>query len=107
MWWRLRHLLQHFVAAFWGGGHQVGKHLAFNIGSPITAVFNEPINAYDGLQISHYLQLSPSRGYVLEPWFNPPVAQALAMPGWFDDHYNNMRRYNRLSSIGVLTPTVN
>jgi choline dehydrogenase-like flavoprotein len=87
------------------GGTQVGKHLAFNIGSPITAVFNEPINAYDGLQISHYLQLSPSRGYVLEPWFNPPVAQALAMPGWFDDHYNNMRRYNRLSSIGVLTPT--
>jgi choline dehydrogenase-like flavoprotein len=87
------------------GGTQVGKHLAFNMGSPITAVFNEPINAYDGLQISHYLQLSPSRGYVLETWFNPPVAQALAMPGWFDDHYNNMRRYNRLSSIGVLTPT--
>jgi choline dehydrogenase-like flavoprotein len=87
------------------GGQQVGKHLAFNLGSPITAVFAEPINAYDGLQISHYLRLSPTRGYVLETWFNPPVAQALAMPGWFDDHYNNMRRYHRLAGVGVLVPS--
>jgi choline dehydrogenase-like flavoprotein len=87
------------------GGKQVGTHLAFNMGSPITAVFDRPINAYDGLQISHYLQLSPSQGYLLETWFNPPVAQALAMPGWFDDHYKNMQRYNHMSSVGVLVPT--
>ena len=87
------------------GNKQVGKDLCFNLGSPITAIFDEVINAYEGLQISHYLIQKPSRGYVMETWFNPPVAQALNMPGWFDDHFNNMLRYNRMSSVGILVPT--
>jgi choline dehydrogenase-like flavoprotein len=48
---------------------------------------------------------TPSRGYVLETWYNPPVAQALTMPGWFEDHYANMLRYDHLSSVGILTPS--
>lgn len=87
------------------GGKNVGKHLSFNLGSPMAAVFDEAINSYDGLQISHYLKLSPSRGYVLENWFNPPVAQALNMPGWFEDHFRNMLRYNRMTCVGVLVGT--
>ncbi len=87
------------------GGRRVGKNLSFNMGSPITAVFNDVVDSYDGLQLSHYLKLSPSRGYVIETWFNPPLAQALSMPGWFEDHYNNMRRYNRMTSVGVLVGT--
>jgi choline dehydrogenase-like flavoprotein len=87
------------------GGKNVGKHVSFNMGSPITAVFDELINSYEGLQISHYLELSPSRGYVMETWFNPPVSQALTMPGWFEDHYNNMRRYNRMTCAGILVGT--
>jgi choline dehydrogenase-like flavoprotein len=87
------------------GNPRVGKDLCFNLGSPITAVFDKVINAYEGLQISHYLLQKPSRGYVMETWFNPPVSQALTMPGWFDDHFNNMLRYNRLSSVGILVPT--
>ncbi len=84
---------------------QAGKRLSFNMGSPMTAVFDQVLNSYDGLQISHYLRLEPGRGYVLETWFNPPVAQALTMPGWFEDHFHNMRRYNRLSCTGVLVGT--
>ena len=38
----------------------------------------------------------------METWFNPPLAQALTMPGWFDDHYNNMQRYSKMSCSGVL-----
>lgn len=87
------------------GNKRVGKQLAFNIGSPVTGVFKERLNAYEGLQISHYLLQTPSRGYVLETWYNPPVAQALTMPGWFEDHYANMLRYDHLSSVGVLTPS--
>jgi choline dehydrogenase-like flavoprotein len=87
------------------GNDQVGKHLGFNLGSPITAIFDKPVNAFEGLQISHYLVQKPSQGYVMETWFNPPVAQALTMPGWFDDHFNNMLRYNRLSCVGILVPT--
>ena len=87
------------------GGDRAGKGLSFNMGSPMTGVFDQVLNAYAGLQISHYILEKPSRGYVIETWFNPPVAQALTMPGWFDDHFRNMRRYNRMSSAGVLVPT--
>lgn len=84
---------------------QAGKRLAFNLGSPLTGVFNRVLNSYDGLQISHYLEIEPSRGFIIETWFNPPVAQALTMPGWFEDHYNNMKRYNRMTCTGVLVGT--
>lgn len=86
-------------------GKNTGKRLSFNLGSPISAVFKKPINSYDGLQISHYLDISPNRGYIIETWFNPPMFQSTAMPGWFDDHYNNMKRYNRIACGGVLVGT--
>ena len=84
------------------GGKNAGKRLSFNIGSPITAVFDDVQNSYAGLQISHYLRITPNRGYIMETWFNPPLAQALTMPGWFEDHYNNMKRYNKMSCAGIL-----
>ena len=84
---------------------RAGKRLSFNIGSPITAVFPKamgPINAYKGLQISHYLQVSPDRGFIFETWFNPPMFQSTAMPGWWEDHWKNMHRYDRMTCTGVL-----
>ncbi|MEW6509898.1 MAG: GMC family oxidoreductase [Bacteroidota bacterium] len=93
-------LLRSGVAA-----ERAGKRLSFNLGSPMTAVFDRVLNSYDGLQISHYLEPRPSRGFVIETWFNPPVAQALTMPGWFDDHFKNMLRYNRMTCTGVLVGT--
>ena len=81
---------------------KAGKHLSFNVGSPMNALFPEIINSYDGLQISHYLQLKPDRGYIFETWFNPPMFQSTVMPGWWDDHYKNMHRYNRFACTGVL-----
>lgn len=84
---------------------RAGQGLAFNLGSPMTAVFDHAINAYDGLQISHYIRQRPSRGFIAEIWYNPPVAQALTMPGWFGDHFDNMLRYNRMASAGVLVAT--
>lgn len=81
---------------------RAGKRLSFNVGSPITAVFPEPIYSYKGLQISHYLQLNPSRGYIFETWFNPPMFQSTIMPGWWDQHWDNMHRYHRMACTGVL-----
>jgi choline dehydrogenase-like flavoprotein len=86
------------------GGGQVGENLAFNMGSPVHADFGTEIHAYDGLQISHYLE-QHRRGYVFETWFNPVVSQALNMPGWFEDHYRNMSRYTNLTAVGVLVGT--
>ncbi len=87
------------------GIRNAGKNLSFNLGSQMTAAFKEEINSYDGLQISHYLRRFPSQGYVIETWYNPPMFQSTAMPGWFDDHYRNMKRYNKITCAGVLVGT--
>jgi hypothetical protein len=81
---------------------KAGKNVSFNIGSPISAVFPNIIDSYKGLQISHYLQVNPNRGYVFETWYNPPMFQSTAIPGWWSDHFNNMKRYNRIACTGVL-----
>lgn len=82
----------------------VGRKLSFNMGAPMTAEFEETLNAYDGLQISHF-GVPRTNGFVFETWFNPPVAQALNMPGWFEDHFDNMLRYDHLMAVGVLVGT--
>jgi len=83
----------------------VGQGLCFNMGAPLTADFTDPVRAYEGLQISHFGRPRPERGWVFETWYNPPVAQALNMPGWFERHYANMRRYDHLMAVGILVGT--
>ena len=88
-----------------GKGLPVGRHVSFNMGAPLTAEFDEDLDAYDGVQISHIGRPPPERGWVYETWWNPPVSQALNMPGWFGAHYENMRRYRRLMAVGALVGT--
>jgi choline dehydrogenase-like flavoprotein len=82
----------------------VGRRLCFNMGAPLTAEFKDVQDAYAGLQISHY-GIPSDNGFVFETWFNPPVAQALNMPGWFEQHFENMQSYPRLGAVGVLVGT--
>jgi choline dehydrogenase-like flavoprotein len=84
----------------------VGQRFSANMGAPLTAELETPQRAYDGLQISHYGRPKDD-GYVFETWFNPPVAQALNMPGWFERHFENMLRYDHLMAVGVLVGTDN
>jgi choline dehydrogenase-like flavoprotein len=88
-----------------GGNLPVGKQFSCNMGSAVTAEFDEKLRAYDGLQISHYGLPKPWRGFVYETWWNPPVVQAINMPGWFEDHYENMRRFDHMMGVGVLVGT--
>jgi choline dehydrogenase-like flavoprotein len=87
-----------------GRGLPVGEQLCFNMGSPMTAEFDHELRSYDGLQISHY-GLPRDNGYAFETWFNPPVSQAVNMPGWFEQHFDNMSAFNRLMAVGVLVGT--
>ena len=87
-------------------GVPVGKGFCCNMGAPLTAEFASPQRAYAGLQISHY-GLPKQRGFAFETWFNPPVSQALNMPGWFEQHFHNMRRYEHLMAVGVIVGTGN
>jgi choline dehydrogenase-like flavoprotein len=82
----------------------VGRRMSFNMGAPLTADFEQKLDSYDGLQISHY-GVPSSNGFVFETWFNPPVSQALNMPGWFEQHFANMLRYDHLMAVGVLVGT--
>jgi choline dehydrogenase-like flavoprotein len=86
------------------GGVPVGKGFSCNMGAPLTAEFDTPQHAYAGLQISHF-GLPKEPGYAFETWFNPPVSQALNMPGWFERHFENMRRYDHLMAVGVIVGT--
>jgi choline dehydrogenase-like flavoprotein len=83
----------------------VGEHLAFNMGTALTAEVDRDLDAYDGLQIGHYAKPMDTGAYVYETWWNPPVAQAVNMPGWFEEHYENMRKYRRLVAVGLLVGT--
>ncbi len=88
-----------------GHGLPVGEGFCANMGAPLTAEFEDPVLAYDGLQISHFGVPPAAAGFVFETWFNPPVSQALNMPGWFERHAANMRRYDHLMAVGVLVGT--
>ena len=83
----------------------VGRGLSFNMGSPLYGVFPNKLDSYAGLQIAHYLKVKDHPGFVLETWYNPPVAQALSMPGWLDTHFLNMSRYDHIAAAGVLVGT--
>jgi GMC oxidoreductase len=84
---------------------RAGRGLCFNMGSPITAEFDDVLESFDGVQISHYLQPEVGAGFVMESWFNPVVSQALNMPGWLDDHRRNMECFRHLTAAGVLVGT--
>jgi hypothetical protein len=88
------------------GGDAVGRDLHFNINSPLTAEFPEPIDSFAGIQMSHaYRAPGDPPPYLVETWFNPPATQALAMPGWFDRHFQNMSNYRHMACAGVLVGT--
>jgi choline dehydrogenase-like flavoprotein len=85
-----------------------GRRLHFNIVTPLTADTGEKVDSYDGLQISHYWDASEHAGgdrYILETWFNPPATHSLVMPGWFGQHYDNMRSYDKMVAAGVVVGT--
>jgi choline dehydrogenase-like flavoprotein len=88
------------------GGDAVGRGLHFNINSPLTCEFEDTVDSFAGIQMSHaYVAPGDPPGYLVETWFNPPATQALAMPGWFDQHFRNMSRYRQMACAGVLVGT--
>jgi choline dehydrogenase-like flavoprotein len=79
-----------------------GDRVSFNVATPITADFPDRLDAYAGMQICRYMQPPSDDGLVLETWFNPAMMQSLFMPGWFEEHWENMQRYPYMTCIGVV-----
>lgn len=83
-----------------------GRNLYFNMASPLTADFPRKLDSYAGMQISHYFKPEGGAGgFVLESWFNPVATQSLFMPGWFEEHFENMRRYDHMACAGTVVGT--
>jgi choline dehydrogenase-like flavoprotein len=89
------------------GGELAGHGLSFNMASPVTFDFKEILHSERGLQISHFMRPTDGSddGLVFETWFNPIVAQSLFMPGWFEEHWDNMRRYKHMTCLGTVVGT--
>jgi len=89
------------------GGELAGRGLSFNMGSPVTFEFDEVLHSERGMQISHFMRPADGTddGLVFESWFNPIVAQSLFMPGWFEEHWNNMPRYCHMTCLGTVVGT--
>jgi choline dehydrogenase-like flavoprotein len=80
----------------------VGTRLSFNAGSMITAEFPRPIDAFDGDQMTAYLQ---GDGFLIEPTHYPVMSAALTTPGWMGEHAKLMKKFRNLAYAGALVPT--
>tara|TARA_R110000796_G_scaffold14011_4_gene45090 strand:- start:7942 stop:9963 length:2022 start_codon:yes stop_codon:yes gene_type:complete len=82
---------------------QSGTNISLNIACPVVALMPEgmDVNVWNEDQMATYVD----RGdFLIESHFQPPMSMATLVPGWFEDHYERMKNYNRLVSAGVLFP---
>ncbi len=82
---------------------QSGTNISLNIACPVVALMPEgtDMNVWNEDQMATYVD----RGdFLIESHFQPPMSMATLVPGWFEDHFERMKNYNRLVSAGVLFP---
>jgi choline dehydrogenase-like flavoprotein len=84
----------------------VGARFSANIGSPLFGFTPTPVHSRPSVQIAHYI-MPPGAddGYIVESWFNPPGANALAMPGFMTEHFDRMSRYTSQIAAAPLVGT--
>lgn len=86
-----------------GVDRNVGTRVSFNVGSWVYAEFRERVDSFDGVQMCAY---HPQRGFFVETMAMPPGAFAASMPGWFEDHFDNMIRYRHFAIAGAMVGTL-
>jgi choline dehydrogenase-like flavoprotein len=82
---------------------RTGYQVSLNIASPVVALMSEGVggDAWDEDQMASYVDCGD---FLLESHFQPPMAMASLMPGWFADHSARMKNYDRVHSAGILFP---
>jgi len=76
-------------------GVPVGRRFSANVGSPVFAFFDQVVHPRPSLQISHYFLPEEGGGFIIESWYAPPGTLAVAMPGYFEAHFQRMLGYAR------------
>ena len=89
-------------------GKQVGHNLHLHPAIFVGGIFDEEIDAYQGIPQSFYvdqfldLARNPDSGYLLMPAFGPMAVVAASMPSFGRDHRNLMCSYRGIAALLVL-----
>jgi choline dehydrogenase-like flavoprotein len=83
----------------------VGERFSANVGSPLFGLFRRVIHRQPSLQICHYYLPPDGRGFILESWHAPPGTLALALPGFFDVHWQRVLAYAQCITLAPLIGT--
>ncbi|MBI5471008.1 MAG: GMC family oxidoreductase [Ignavibacteriae bacterium] len=83
------------------GGSGVGQGLSCNYAVPPVVIFDEPVNAFDGLQMAMYAR-PESQEAVFETTFFPPGSYAISFPQYFEHHAQLMSAYPRAVNFTAL-----
>jgi choline dehydrogenase-like flavoprotein len=85
-----------------GISRNVGSRFSCNIATPVLAKFPRRLDAFEGLQMTAYVDAGD---FLLESTFSPPMAFAAVLPGWFEAHFDRMRDYSHFAGAGVVLGT--
>ena len=89
-----------------GGQLPVGQRFCANVASPVFATAPYAVNQQTYVQMCQVFVPAPGDdGFLLETWFSPPGALALAMPGFLDVHEQRMNQFQRIVSSSPLIGT--
>lgn len=69
----------------------------------VTGESPEPLDGYDEIGLTCVAHANPD--CVIETYFTPPTAFALSLSGWFQEHYQKMRRYPYYAQAGAMVAT--
>ncbi len=89
-------------------GKQVGHNLHLHPAIFVGGIFNEEIDAQQGIPQSFYvdqfldLARNPDSGYLLMPAFGPMAVVAASMPSFGREHKDLMRSYRGIAALLVL-----
>lgn len=80
----------------------VGTRFSCNIATPMLARFPHRLAAFEAVPMTAYVDCG---AFLLESTFNPPLAFAAMLPGWFETHFDRMRKYDQFATHGVVLGT--
>ena len=89
-------------------GKQVGRNLHLHPAIFVGGIFDEEVDAYQGIPqsfyIDHFLDLArnPDSGYLLMPAVGPVAMVAASMPSFGREHGDLMRAYRGIAALLVL-----
>jgi choline dehydrogenase-like flavoprotein len=82
---------------------QIGRGLILHPGLPIIGVMPSPLTNYRGITGTIYSDhFYPTHGFYYECLFGHPAYGAVVIPGIGTEHFDLMRRYDRLAGFGVM-----